>query len=642
MAIGNSVERSKMAREALKTYLRKLYCHTGLIIRQPISGDEMEIIAESPRNALQHPAAAAAVAAVSAGETSGSVYSGKEGEHYFYAMPLKAYGYLVLCRAGVELSATVLASLNKLNAKLAGACIACEQNAELVQAKKTAEDADRAKTLFLANMSHEIRTPMNGVLGLANLLLLSNLPERELGFVQTICTSAESLLTIIDDVLQFSTLEHGQFSLVPEAVAPGQVVASVVDILKPAAAEKGLPLNVSVGSSAPAGVIIDAARFRQILTNLITNAIKFTERGQIDVVLRGADASDKQTTLILEVIDTGIGISENQQQVLFDPFHQVHDGYDRSQGGVGLGLAITRELVSLMGGTIELRSRLGAGAHFCVSLPLKRCDAPPAAAAPMESYANLSGMRVLVAEDDETNRLVIGEVLRLLGADFTPVADGVEAVEAAAAQHFDAILMDVQMPRMDGLAATRAIREQDTSWASAIPIIALTAHVMDEHRNQCLEAGMNAFLSKPVSPGKLSQALADYTPDGERPPIRTFPDAQPASARGSDVEGFSIAGLSDMLGNNPALVRRVLDTFRTEAPGIFADLLGAAENGDFERAAKLAHRLKGTTANMNASAASSLFARLEQAYGSGDTTLARDLAATAPALLDEILRADVP
>ncbi|MEE4278850.1 MAG: ATP-binding protein [Halieaceae bacterium] len=642
LAIGNSLDLATMTREALRTYLRKLNCHTGMIIRSPLGADPL-VVAESPRRALRHPAAARALEMLRArGEdASASVLSGEcEGSH-FYVMPLTDYGHLMLCRSAGEFGPAVLASLNKLNAKLSGACVACEQNADLARAKQSAEDADTAKTLFLANMSHEIRTPMNGVLGLANLLLLSDLPPREHGFVQTICSSAESLLTIIDDVLHFSTLEHGQFSLHPEPTSLRAVMESVVDILQPVAQEKDLPLHLTIAGDVPAGVIVDPSRLRQILTNLITNAIKFTERGQIDVILQCPQRGTNTVRLELLVIDTGIGISDEQAARLFDPFHQVHGGYDRSRGGVGLGLAITRELASMMGGDVSVNSSLGEGSEFRVTLEVEPCAAPSEDEIATGAYANLAGMRILVAEDDETNQLVVGEMLRLLGAQYRAVGDGLEAAEAAATERFDVILMDVQMPRVDGLAATRAIRAQGTPWAKEVPIIALTAHVMEEHRDQCLEAGMTGFLSKPISPAGLSRALVQHLPRGsvaDHPQLDVPTSVDPE--RGARAERFDVSALAAMLGNNHELLERVLDTFRDEAPKVFADLTEALEEQDYDKAARLAHRLKGTTANMTANGASKLFARLEAALSAQDLVAAEALVARAPVALDEILLAD--
>ena len=645
MAIGNSLDISTMAREALKTYLRKLNCPAGLIIREAQPGADPAVIAESPRRSLQYPALAQAVDALLARDDGGSAatLTGRHGDECFYVMPLPNYGHLVLCRSAGEIAPAVLASLGKLNAKLAGACIACEQNAELAEAKRTAEDADAAKTLFLANMSHEIRTPMNGVLGLANLLLLSRLPPREQRFAETICSSAQSLLTIIDDVLHFSKIEHGKLSLQPVPTALYAVVTSVVDILRPVASEKGLALNLSIGATVPAGVVVDASRLRQILTNLITNAIKFTEQGQIDVILRCTGSVRHLDTLEMQVIDTGIGISGEQQARLFDPFHQVDGGYDRSRGGVGLGLAITRELVALMGGSIRLSSEPGVGSEFRVNLALERCD-PPADEAGNAGggYLDLTGVRVLVAEDDATNRLVIGEVLRLLGADFTAVSDGVEALQAATAEYFDLILMDVQMPRMDGLTAARAIRSRPTGAAPGVPIVALTAHVMDEHREQCLDAGMNAFLSKPISLDGLSRTLSLVLPAAGARSRR-----EPAVPAGAPAPGdaapaaFDVAELCQLLGDNRALVARVLDAFRDEAPRVHAQLIAACEQRDFEQAARLAHRLKGTTANMKAHGAAALLQELEQALRAGDQAAARALNANISAQLDMITRTEV-
>ena len=650
MAIGNSLDLSKMARESLKTYLRKLNCPAGLIIKGEPETSNPVIVAESPRNALQHPALDAAMKALIASRKrdAKAAIAGQHESNSYYAMPLPGYGYIILRRAVGELAPSVLAFLERLNAKLAGACIACDQNAELAQAKKTAEDADTAKTLFLANMSHEIRTPMNGVLGLANLLLLSRLPPREHQFVQTICSSARSLLTIIDDVLNFSTLEHGLFSIHPEPTRLAEVMSSVVEILEPLAAEKGLALNLRLAPSLPEAALVDASRLRQILNNLITNAIKFTREGRVDVIVRDSPLEGAEDSVEIRVVDTGIGISEEQAERLFDPFHQVHGSYDRSQGGVGLGLAITRELVSLMGGSIDLRSEPGSGSQFKVSLPLARCEPPEDHEASQGGgSANLRGLRILVAEDDETNQLVVGEILRMLGAEYTAVSDGARAVEAAEEGAFDLILMDVQMPRLDGLEATRRIRARGTPWATDVPIVALTAHVMDEHRDQCIEAGMSAFLSKPISLKRLSRALSLFVPGDRKPqmiesaadPARR--DAKPENAPPVATSSFHVEDLSQMLGNDKDLVARVLSTFQGEAPKVFAELMAAYERQDFDKAARLAHRLKGTTANMKAQHAAEQFAALETALRGLDLDAANSLLARVPDYLDAILSAEV-
>lgn len=606
MAIGNSLDLSVMSKDSLRTYLRKLNCPLGLLVRFADNG-ELDIVAELPRRARQHPAAGEALAVLREADDdfrrSGFIGTISGGERH-YVLPLKDYGALILVRGGIPLSEHVLASLSRLNLKLAGACIACEQQAKLEAAKDSAEAADRAKTLFLANMSHEIRTPMSGVLGLSRLLQKSDLPVREAQLVRTICTSANALLTVIDDVLNFSRVEQGRLGLTLEPMNVRTELESVIDMLKPAALEKKLILALDIDRNIPRGLMLDGPRLRQIFINLIANAIKFTETGTVAVSLFARDLQSDPVELCFIVEDTGVGIPEDQLERLFQPFHQVDAAYTRAKGGAGLGLSISQKLAELMGGSIGVESEFGAGARFWFDFTAQRCD-PPEPLAVAAEINDLHKLRVLLAEDDATNQLVMAETLKLLGASFDIVANGRDAVNAVQNRDYDVVLMDVQMPIMDGLAATRAIRNLDTPWASTLPIVALTAHAMHEHRNQCFDAGMTDFLTKPIDIERFAALIAGFSSDA---PYTIVMDSAPNSP------AIDLEALVRNLGGNTQLALVILGKFQSEFRRDYAQLSTYCADGDIDGARKIIHRLKGSAGNVHAAQLAELATDLDELF----------------------------
>ena len=481
----------------------------------------------------------------------------------------------------------------------------------LAAARDEALEATALKSQFLANMSHELRTPMHGVIGMAELLLGTELSDEQRGYASMVHTSGEQLLTIINDILDLSKIEAGKLELEEAEFSLSDAVDDAVELLAENARGKGLDLRAFVERRARLQVVGDRFRLQQVLTNLVSNAVKFTSLGEITVRVTEGEPSARGRCVRFEVTDTGIGIDAEQAERLFEPFSQADSSTTRTHGGTGLGLSICRELVELMGGTIGAHGEPGRGSTFWFTIdlgvaaeaPEPEPDAAPAAAPPE--------IPVLVVDDNAVNRMVAAEMLRKRGYRVDVAKNGEEAVAAVTAEAFAVILMDCHMPIMDGYEATRAIRASEDGGGARVAIIAMTSDTVDSVREACFDAGMDDYLAKPVTGDALGEAIERWRPVEEK----------------SDLD----LGVLDKLtketsgGRDSELMKNLAGLFREDANRGLKQVADALRERDAPAVARAAHALKGSSGQLGATRTEAISAELQAVAETGDIGSAKAL-----------------
>ena len=515
---------------------------------------------------------------------------------------------------------------------------------ERKRVEEAAQDADRAKSAFLANMSHEIRTPMNGVIGMVDILQQTELSSEQQRMLSTIANSSQTLLHILNDILDYSKIEAGKLTVERVPTSLQEVVQEVQQLMQGVASAKGLVVATSIAPDLPQAIYADPIRLRQVLLNLLGNAIKFTPSdapadAAVSLALERGVLSDGQPAVLLRVRDQGIGMSAEVVAKLFRPFSQADASTAREFGGTGLGLSISQQLALLMGGHISVDSTPGQGSEFTVALPLKEAPLDRRSAVPAAQHrhrrclgssraqAAANGHLILLAEDNETNRDVLMQQLRLLGYCADVAEDGRIALEKWRNGHYGLLLTDCHMPNMDGFALTEAIRQSEDAGRSA-PIIAITANAMHGEARRCLDAGMSDYLSKPLRLQELGPMLAKWLPMSEHEAFEFEASHEPeVHAQHDDLQVWHPGTLRELVGDDTDIHKRLLAKFLVNAKQQVAVIRQSAAEGNTTTVAGVAHTLKSAARSVGALRLGEQCQHLETAGWDADALTCKALSA---------------